>query len=114
YLRISNLQNILLRAPYYWSIPFTAVFVLKAFRNARSKAKSSSSRHGVRMEFARLLGILSRSSAQAVSTLHSEQSSAGSPLEVAAKNYLYVQTPVEEELLRQLEACRGTKAIIFL
>lgn len=66
------------------------------------------------MQFARLIGILARSSAQAVSTLHLQQTSAGSQIEVAAKEYLYVATPVESELLKQIEANRDKKVIIFL
>src|SRR5690554_3590734 len=66
------------------------------------------------MEFARLIGILARSSAQAVSTLHSQQASIGSPIEVDAKDYLYISTSVEQKLLEQVEVSREKKVIIFL
>lgn len=61
------------------------------------------------MDFVSLLSTLSRSSAQAVSTL----AKASDEIE-AFKSYLYVVTPIEEKFISLLEEHKGSNQIIFL
>lgn len=61
------------------------------------------------MDFVSLLGTLSRSSAQAVSTL-----AKASPEIEAFKAYLYVKTPIEKKFVDLLEDHRASKQTIFL
>lgn len=61
------------------------------------------------MDFISLLSTLSRSSAQAVSTL----SKASDEIE-AFKSYLYVVTPIEETFVSLLDQYKGSKQTIFL
>lgn len=61
------------------------------------------------MDFNKLLGTLARSSAQAVSTLVR----ASDEIE-AFKDYLYIETPIEQEFVRTLEETDDRDTIIFL
>ena len=61
------------------------------------------------MKFKRLLDTLARSSAQAVSTLGH-----GSPEADQLKNYLYIETPIEQDFKALLDSIEYTCPIVFL